>query len=111
MAALTMRWFETALRSARDGLINVEGVVHQRFREFERVACGVRSQPSRLRVDPTNSLSNQRIWPTPGNDVPHSGGDMRISSQHLASLVRRAREFFGSWKQALQAAGVDERAT
>lgn len=36
-----------------------------------------------------------------------AGLDMRVQRRHPAALVRRARQFFGSWQQALDAAGVE----
>jgi hypothetical protein len=62
--ALSDRFEEGCFRgSEANAVVNFQGVVKQRIREFEAVSFGVRSQPPRLLSDPSFPLSKQRVWP------------------------------------------------
>ena len=76
-----VRWFETSLGSETDGVVNFQGVVQRRFREFEGVSFGVREQPYGCLRTPETLFRNGEcglprrhaltLWPpTPDGETP-----------------------------------------
>jgi hypothetical protein len=63
-------------------------------------------------IDPDSVRAVPRKW-TPDRVIAElrrraaAGMDMHARCRLPASFARRARQFFGSWQQALEAAGVD----